>query len=200
MLHAQKKMWPLEFQVYAGLQSNNAPNLNKILTDNNLKKYTSIGLNAGAQAGYNFKHITLGVGLNGASAFNKENWGASSLYMYVSTNSIQSENYIFSPQVSFGGQFTRFDILKENQTGSFEEFLTNKSNKTSLEHTADVLDIAFVLKKKKGDFSHPLFRIGYRFGLKNADWKVEGSTISNLPKDKTSSFYLQVAFGMSKNN
>lgn len=196
--YAQKMNWPLEFQLHAGLQTNSAPNLNTLLKENNLKAYPALGFAVGAQLGYNFKYFTLGTGINSASTYNAENWNTKGIYLFVSTNSIHNDKFIFSPLISFGGQFTKFDILKENLTGTFEDFLTSKSNKIALEHTADVLDIAFVLKKKKGNLCFPLFRIGYRFGLDNTDWKVIGATVSNLPQDKTGNFYAQVAFGIGR--
>lgn len=84
--------------------------------------------------------------------------------------------------------------------GTFQDFLTNQSNETKLEHTAAIVDISVALKTTNKDrilFSAEC-RVGYKSSISTNEWKVTNATVTNAPKDRLGSFYLQLAWGIER--
>lgn len=196
---SQISTWPLEVSLQVGGQTNSSSNLNRLMKEAGIKKYPSAAFNVGLSAGYQFKHLILGAGVGSATNFGKNEWESTNIYLYISTNSIQSHNFIFTPQINIGGQTTTITMMKKNMNGNFEDYLTTLSNQTKIEHETPVIDFSFTLKKKRNGFNNPLFRVGYRTSLAQSKWKVIGSSTSNEPSDKTSNIYAQLVFGIGKN-
>lgn len=199
---SQIKNTPFEYTLEAGGQYNTGySNINTLLERSNLNDIPTLGMNAGFRIGYQFKHITAGISTNFARASKQNNeLSSSTSTIYISTNTLKCKRFIISPQLGFGPKFSTLLISKKDMTGSFDDFLTSKSNQTRIEHMTTVLDIGLVLKKinHENTFFSPIFKIGYAVGLENGDWEISNSTVTNSPKDRTGTIYAQLLFGFGK--
>ncbi|MGA6120207.1 hypothetical protein [Sphingobacterium anhuiense] len=197
-----KRKYPaLEVIYFAGIQFNDASNLNTLLKESGAGQVPGFGWNAGVGTAYRINQTLIGVNFSLSTSGKKNNTlKTGDFTMYVSTNAIRTGKFIFSPQLGFGPRFSNFTIEKQNMNGTFQDFLTNQSNETKLEHTASIVDLSVALKTTNVDRTllTPKCRIGYKSSISVNEWKVANATVTNASKDRLGTFYLQLAWGIGR--
>lgn len=198
---SKRKYLPIEIMYFGGVQFNHAGNLNSVLKDSGAGQVPLFGWNAGLGTAYRINKMLIGVNFSLSSNGKKNNsLNTGDFTIYVASNAIRTGNLVFSPQLGLGAQSSTFIIEKQNMNGTFQDFLTNQSNETKLEHTAAIVDISVALKTTNKDrtlFS-PECRVGYKSSISANEWKVTNATVTNAPKDRLGSFYLQLAWGIGR--
>lgn len=197
----QTKHLPFETIYFAGIQFNNASNLNRVLKDYDSGKVPGFGWNAGAGLAYRIKQTLIGVNFSlSTSGKNDNKMNTGDFTLYVSTNAIRTGGLIFSPQLGVGTQSTTFTIQKKNLNGEFGDFLTTQSNQTKMKHDAAIVDLSVTLKTSNSERTsfRPECRIGYKSSITHNDWKVVNAAVSNVPKDRLGHFYVQLAWGIGR--
>lgn len=128
---------------FGGVQFNNANNLNTVLKEAGAGQVPGFGWNAGLGTAYRINQTLIGVNFSLSTNGKKNNTlNTGDFTIFVATNAIRTGKLVFSPQLGFGPQFSTFTIEKQNMTGTFQDFLTNQSNETKLEHTAAIVDLS----------------------------------------------------------
>lgn len=185
----------VELTVFAGLQINNYNSLNARLKSLNVKEQKTLLMPIGVGLAFRFNKIIFGYDMTPAMIGN--NSSGAYFHGYVSTNMIKAKNWIFSPQFGYGGQNFTVRIQTQSSSINFNSYFTTSANQVEVRHSTSVLDFALAVKLHvpKREPYIPLFRAGYRYGLKNKTWEVRNGTSTNAPLDRNSNFYLQLMFG-----
>ena len=185
----------VELTVFAGLQLNNYNNLNSRLNSLNVKNQKTLLMPIGVGLAFRFNKIIFGYDMTPAMIGN--NSSGAYFHGYVSTNMLRAKNWIFSPQFGYGGQNFTVRIPTQSSSANFNSYFTTSANQVEVRHSTSVLDFAIAVKLHvpKREPYIPLFRAGYRYGLKNKAWEVKNGTSTNAPLDRNSNFYLQLMFG-----
>jgi len=200
-LVTRTKHLPFETIYFAGIQFNNASNLNRVLKDYDSGKVPGFGWNAGAGLAYRIKQTLIGVNFSlSTSGKNDNTMNTGDFTLYVSTNAIRTGRLILSPQLGVGTQSTTFTVQKKNLNGGFEDFLTTQSNQTKMEHDAAIVDLSVTLKtfNTERNIFRPECRVGYKSSITKNEWKVVNAAVSNAPKDRLGNFYVQLAWGIGR--
>ncbi len=192
---------PLEVTYFGGVQFNNASNLNSILRQEGVGKFPCFGWNAGAGVAYRIKQTLIGGSFSLSTNSKKDNTlNTGDFILHVASNAVRTGNFILSPQLGVGVQWSTFTIQKHNQSGSFDDFLDSKSNQTLMEYNAAIVDFNITLKSmnKNRTAFYPECRIGYKSSITKNEWKVVNAVVSNAPKDRFGNFYVQLAWGIGR--
>ena len=201
---SKRQFPPLEFYFSVGGEYSNPNNLNERLGSLGVDKADKFRLAGGLGLSYRIKHIILGLNTStSGSSFRSEDDNHvknSHVGFYLSTNALRVNKLIISPQVGIGYEETRVRFVKEGVTGTFDELLTTSSNRVQLENKGEVLDFGVAFKKAKSntDFYKTLFKIGYRHGLKEREWKISDAAVTGAPSDRMRNFYVQLLFGFGR--
>lgn len=201
---SKRQFPPLEFYFSAGGEYSNPGNLNERLGTLGVDKADKFGMAGGFGLSYRIQHVILGLNTSiSSSSFRTEDDNHvknSYIGFYLSTNALRANNLIISPQVGIGYGETRARFVKEGVTGTFDEFLTTTSNRVQLENKGEALDFGIAFKKAKPntDFYKTLFKIGYRHGLKEKEWKITDASVTGAPTDRIRNFYVQLLFGFGR--
>lgn len=194
-----KTRLPFEITLSAGGEINNLKNLDKRLAESGLEKPDSFLFSGGLGLAYDFNPIAVGAELSaGGSGFGKNSSYQRYSKVYLSTNTIRSEKFIFSPEIGLGyRQFHTYHI-KDGKQGTFDHLVSSDLNQARMDQKGAVLDFGISLKRLAMERVDPLFKIGYRYGLKSNEWKVQGATVENAPSDRINSFYFQLLLGLGR--
>ncbi len=180
---------------FTGIQINNYESLNSRLSSLNIEKKRTLALPIGIGLAFRFNKFIVGydmtptlVGDNSSGAY---------IHGYVSTNIIRTKKWIFSPQLGYGGQSITTRIKTKSSASDFNSYFTTSANQVELRHSNSVLDfaIAFKFVPPKNNGYVPLFRMGYRHGIKSKEWEVKNGNSLNAPIDRNSNFYFQIMLG-----
>ncbi len=68
-------------------------------------------------------------------------------------------------------------------------------NETEVDNFNTTLNLAMAFKMRQGRHHIPLFRVGYRYGLTNAQWEVPNAVVNDGPRDRVSSFFIELTVG-----
>lgn len=122
--------------------------------------------------------------------------------LFFYTDIIQTRGAIFSPQIGIGDRLVYLTLTQNSSAPDFNAALTTHPNRVQLDHDVALLDMGLTVKLRNATRHHtdfPIFRIGYRYGLGNTPWKVNGGgELPGAPHDRTSSFYLDIMAGSSR--
>jgi len=90
----------------------------------------------------------------------------------VASNAARAGNFILSPQLGVGVQWSTFTIQKHGQSGSFDDFLDSNSNQTQMEYNAAIVDFNITLKSmnKNRTVFYPECRVGYKSAITKNEW------------------------------
>lgn len=192
---------PLEVIYFGGVQFNNASNLNRILKQEGAGKFPGFGWNAGAGIAYRIKQTLIGGSFSLSTNSKKDNiLNTGDFVLHVASNAVRAGNFILSPQLGVGVQWSTFTIQKHGQSGSFDDFLDSNSNQTQMEYNAAIVDFNITLKSmnKNRTVFYPECRVGYKSAITKNEWKLIGTKATNVPTDRLGNLYLQLAWGIGR--
>ncbi len=198
---ASPKYWKFRERLdsYFGLMAayNSPTNLNALVRSHNFKSAPNFQFGLGLGLGYDIKPIVLGLNLDGGLTFSEQSRSHFTYVgLYASTNEWKAKSTVISPFVGFGLQsaVSRYRIKEDNLTAS-DLFASNRGNIIELNQDSPVLDFGIALKKHKpGKGNFQFLRLGYRLGLKDADWDLAGNTQDAGVTDRTQMGYLLLSF------
>lgn len=192
----EKDDFGVELTFITGFQINNYNHLNNRLKSLGIKKVKSSVLPIGIGLSIRFKNIIFGTDM---SAISGENTSGAYANVYISTNILETKRWIFSPQIGIGSQIVTLRIPTQSSSNDFNSYFTTSSNQVEIVNKNTMLDfaMAFKLLSKHRDLYAPLFRVGYRYGLKEKSWEIKNGVSTNAPIDRVNNFYihLRVGFG-----
>lgn len=120
---------------------------------------------------------------------------------FMATNVFKKSRIALNPQIGYAGSLLNMFIHKSSGQASFNDLFTTQSNTVQLSHSTSYLDLALGLKFKSftaEPFYWQFFRIGYRYGLKDAAWSMRGGELQNAPTDRNNQFYVQFCLGFDR--
>lgn len=185
----------VELTFFTGLQVNNYSNLNERLSSLNVKEKKTLLLPVGVGLAFRFNKIIVGYDMT--PILLGDNSSGAYIHGYLSTNIIKTKQWVFSPQIGYGGQNVTVRVPTQSTSTNFNSYFTASANQVELRHSNPVLDFALALKlyPQNRDTYIPLFRVGYRYGLKEEAWEVRNGNSTNSPIDRNNNFYIQLMFG-----
>lgn len=190
---------PFELTLSAGGEINSFKNLDKRLTELGLEKPHSFLFVGGLGLAYDFNPVVLGAELSaGTSGFGKNSSYQRNSKVYLSTNNIRSEKFIFSPEIGLGYRQFHTYHTKEGGQGLFDDVVSSGLNQVRMDQKGAALDFGISLKRLTVGKVDPLFRIGYRYGLRSDEWKVQSATVESAPSDRLNGLYFQLLLGLGR--
>jgi hypothetical protein len=177
-----------------GYQHNDYTNLNERLVSLNLNEIKPSMSQIGVGLAFRFNKVITGYDMN---VLLGDRASGGYLHIYASTNLLKTKRFIFSPQIGYGRQSVTYKYKVQSPATDFNSYFT-APNKVEIYHSNSVVDfaLAFKLYPKTDNYNYlSLFRIGYRYGLKEKPWKINDGNSSGAPYDRNSNFYLQLIIG-----
>jgi hypothetical protein len=186
-------------QANFGLHFTDFKNLNQRLKSIGQKEIKNMVPGLGASLAITRSFMTYGLEIN---SFNLSNSTADfkgiAARFYLGTNLFKKWPIVLHPQIGYSGSILNMYIDKSSGQVDFNDLFLTESNTIHLRHSQDYLDFTLGLKlrsPKQENFYWQFLRIGYRYGLKEAAWKMSKGTINDAPKDRNNQFYLQFCIG-----
>ena len=186
----------MEFSFFGGYQIDNYYKLNARLASLNVKEQNGLFYPIGFGLAFRVNKIILGFD---ESIANGDNSTGGYSHIYLSTNIIKVEEWIFSPEVGYGLQGVKIRIPTQSSSTSFNSYFTTSSNQVEIIHNNSVLDFAIALKRLTPKNRHrylKMLRFGYRYGLSENAWQMSNGTSTNAPTDRDNNFYFQIECGI----
>jgi hypothetical protein len=185
----------VEFVFFSGCQKNDHANLNSRLDSLGLNESGSIMFPLGVGLALRFNKIILGFDLT--PVLIADNSTGASFHFYASTNVLKAGRWIISPQLGYTGMYEILRISTKTSSPDFNNYFTTSANQVEVIQGNGFADfgISFKIYQKNSHTYIPIFRIGYRVGLKNQKWEVTHSPAMNGPFDRNNNFYLHLMFG-----
>jgi hypothetical protein len=185
----------VELTVFAGVQVNDITNLNARLKLLKIEEKKTLMGNVGIGLAFRFNKVVIGYDMTPIMGGDKSTGGY--IHGYLSTNTIKSKKWIFSPQIGLGGQGITTRITTPSSSTNFNSYFTSSANQVEINHSTTLVDLAVVFKRYNDKTGRhiPLLRIGYRYGLKDETWTVESGYSTDAPSDRLSNYYFQLQIG-----
>ncbi len=192
----------VELLAYAGLYFNDFKNLNARLKSIGQNEVKTTSPSVGASLAIGYPIMTYGLELSGYT-FDNSTASFKGVHgrLFLATNLFKKSRIVMNPQIGFAGSFLNMFIHKSTGQTNFNDLFTNRANTVNLTHAQNYLDLALGLKlrsPKRENFYWQFFRAGYRYGLKDAAWKMRGGEIIDAPVDRNNQFYLQFCLGFDR--
>lgn len=197
-----RKVITVELLANFGVYFTDFKNLNERLRSMGIEEIKKPVPSMGISVTVNKPIMSYGVELNSYVLSNKSaSFKGVQTRFFTGTNLFRNWPIVLHPQIGYTGSFLNMFISKPAAQTNFNDLFLTQANNVQLRHGQDYLDMALGLKFKhrhEKNFYWQFLRIGYRYGLKEQEWKMQKGTLLNAPKDRNNQFYLQFCIGFDR--
>lgn len=201
-LNNKAKVITVELLANVGLYFTDFKNLNERLKSIGQDEIKTMVPSIGASIAVGKPILTYGMEINSYTLENKDaSFKGLHMRFYIGTNLFKKSPIVLHPQVGYGTSIMNMFIDRTVNQNDFNNLFQTQANTVKLNHNQNYFDFALGLKFKspRVDNLHWQFlRAGYRIGVKQEPWKVNGKTISNSPTDRNNQFYIQLCLGFDR--
>lgn len=198
----RRKNVTVELLANIGLYVNDFKNLNSRIKSIGYEEIKTTSPSVGASLAIGYPIMTYGIELSGY-VFDNKSSSFKGIHgrVFIATNLFKKGRFALSPQIGYAGSFLNMFIHKSQGQTNFNDLFISQANTIQLIHSTNYLDVGLGLKLKsftKESFYWQFLRAGYRYGLKDATWRMRGGKLINAPTDRNNQFYIQFCLGFEK--
>ncbi len=195
------KITGMEIFLFGGVQKSNFDNLTTRMNEFSRPAPGTFSYNGGTGLAFRYKKYSFGAEMSFTArrSLEKHDLAGSYIRAFVSANLLRLNNVVICPQLGLGFQRTNITTSGGPSTiPDFNHHLFIYMEDITLYNKNTMLDLALCLKllSKATNSPIPIFRVGYRYGLTESEWKVRYITTENGPKDRANTLYCQLMFGL----
>ena len=183
-----------EFYFESGWDFINFSNLNNALAAAQIKQVTPAVYHLGVGLSVRFSQLIFGTDLGFMTGAQANEVTGSTVHFYFSTNELRTRTCIFSPEVGVALQDVQVLVPGTSTASTFSEAL-HSGNETQVDNFNTTLNVGMAFKIRQGLHDIPVFRMGYRYGLSNPQWELRDAAVSGAPRDRLSSFFVELTVG-----
>ena len=121
--------------------------------------------------------------------------------LYLGTHIFKKSRIVLHPQIGYAPSLMNLYIYKNQGQTDFNNIFSTQSNVVQLKQSTNYIDfgLGFKFKSPKDENMFWQFlKVGYRMGLKDANWTMEKGELTNAPTDRNNQFYFQLCLGFDR--